>query len=422
MKKLIGLFLLVFLFVGVTHATELVRQKNRATYLLFPLVDSEGNYEPGEVGENPDSETVGWNDGKAPVAFADITNEIVELGSTGFYYVLLTQSEMNFNYIAYKVTTDGSIGQSMLIRTTTGDPLSITDTNYEGVKVEMAQEVSTKLQADMATDPTPWKVNMMEVEGLDASTELVAAGTNANATINAYWNVFILVSGTVGAVGNDTTHLHLTGLAYGDDELNDYIIVTYDNSAAEYHSSWITDWDLASELATVATLPFTPEDSVDTYWVFALRKHPDVTTIKTAVEALDNKTEIAQEVSTKIQADMAADPTSWAVNVKEVDGRDAYTELVSASTNGIYSVGTNFYSGAVWRYVQMYGQTPRYILGAVAAKIAGAKKRTINSVDDWDIYYYGLDDPTAAGTAALTFEQVDSNGQTLGTITITAPY
>jgi hypothetical protein len=88
----------------------------------------------------------------------------------------------------------------------------------------------------------------------------------------AYWNVFILTSGTIGAVGNDTTHLHLTGQTYGEDELNDYILVIYDNSNTEYHSVWITDWVDVGDLATVETLPFTPENSVDTYWVFSLKR------------------------------------------------------------------------------------------------------------------------------------------------------
>jgi hypothetical protein len=118
--------------------------------------------------------------------------------------------------------------------------------------------------------------------GADVATDVIAVKAET-AVLNAFWNVFILVAGTIGAVGNDTTHLHLTGLTYGDDELNDYIIVTYDASESEYHSSWITDWDNASALATVATLPFTPQDSTDQYWVFSNRKHPDVTDIKTTI-------------------------------------------------------------------------------------------------------------------------------------------
>lgn len=86
---------------------------------------------------------------------------------------------------------------------------------------------------------------------------------------------WVIASGTIGATGNTTTTLHLTGLTFGDDELNDLLIRIYDNSAGEYHSRWILDWADTGDLATVALLPFTPEDSVDTYVVLSARQ--DVT-------------------------------------------------------------------------------------------------------------------------------------------------
>jgi len=127
-----------------------------------------------------------------------------------------------------------------------------------------------------AADVTAFKASTDSLEAIKVHADTIKAET---AVINAFWNVFILVAGTIGATGNDTTHLHLTGLTFGDDELNDYLIVIYDTSEAEYHSSWITDWDNASALATVSTLAFTPQDSTDPYWVLATRKHPDVSTI-----------------------------------------------------------------------------------------------------------------------------------------------
>ena len=77
-----------------------------------------------------------------------------------------------------------------------------------------------------------------------------------------------VASGTLGATGNSETKLHLDTLVYADDQLNNRLIRIYDDSASRYYFAWITDWDLASELATVATLGFTPEASVDTYLVF----------------------------------------------------------------------------------------------------------------------------------------------------------
>ncbi len=91
------------------------------------------------------------------------------------------------------------------------------------------------------------------------------------ATINTTLQGLILTNGTIGSTGNDTTHLHLDGLTYGDDEINSYLLVIRDVSESEYHARWITDWVLATELATIATLPFTPEDATDTYWLLPIR-------------------------------------------------------------------------------------------------------------------------------------------------------
>lgn len=85
----------------------------------------------------------------------------------------------------------------------------------------------------------------------------------------------IMAQGTIGSTGNDTTHVHLAGLTYGDDELNNHLLVIEDVSAGEQHARWITDWADTGDLATVATLPFTPENAIDLFWVLSMRQ--DVT-------------------------------------------------------------------------------------------------------------------------------------------------
>jgi hypothetical protein len=85
----------------------------------------------------------------------------------------------------------------------------------------------------------------------------------------------ILANGTIGATGNDTTHVHISDFTYGNDEINNFLLVIFDNSESEYHARWIEDWVNASKLATVATLPFTPEASVDGYFLLPIRQ--DVT-------------------------------------------------------------------------------------------------------------------------------------------------
>lgn len=104
--------------------------------------------------------------------------------------------------------------------------------------------------------------------------------TRAEATadkdeIIAYLAGLVIAKGTIGSTGNSTTTLHLTGLTYGDDEVNNYLLAIKDVSAGEWHARYIEDWADTGDLATVATLPFTPENAVDTYVILAFRQ--DVT-------------------------------------------------------------------------------------------------------------------------------------------------
>jgi hypothetical protein len=85
----------------------------------------------------------------------------------------------------------------------------------------------------------------------------------------------VIAQGTIGATNNSTTTLHLTGLTYSDDEINNWLIVIYDVSTNEYHSRWIEDYSSSTALATVSLLPFTPQNSTDTYWILPVRQ--DVT-------------------------------------------------------------------------------------------------------------------------------------------------
>jgi len=172
-----------------------------------------------------------------------------------------------------------------------------------------------------------------ELQADDYPTSIAAIKAET-AVINAFWNVFILVAGTIGAVGNDTTHLHMTGLGYGNDELNDYLVVVYDNSEAEYHSAWITDWVLATALATVETLAFTPEDSVDTYWILAIKKHPDITSILDDTDLIDDGTSGLAKIAADV-ADVLADTNELQTDdyPTSIAAIKAETALIVADTN-----------------------------------------------------------------------------------------
>lgn len=125
------LFVLLFLSLCFTaHAIEIVRQKNVATYVVFPLVDADGDAVTSSG--NPDSEIDAFADGSAPDGFADCTNEATEIGSTGIYYLSLAQSEMNNDYIYIQIKSDDAKTQHILIRTMVGDVANLATTDDGG--------------------------------------------------------------------------------------------------------------------------------------------------------------------------------------------------------------------------------------------------------------------------------------------------
>lgn len=133
MKKLIICLLIIGLFVGIASAIEIVRQKNVATYIFFPMVDADGDIVTSAAGL--DSEIDAYADGAAPDGFTDCTNEATEIGSDGVYYLSLSQAEMNVDYlyVQIKTSTEGAKTQHLLIRTIEGDPLALAtvSANYE---------------------------------------------------------------------------------------------------------------------------------------------------------------------------------------------------------------------------------------------------------------------------------------------------
>lgn len=177
-----------------------------------------------------------------------------------------------------------------------------------------------------------------------------------------------LAQGTIGATGNSTTALHLTGLTYGDDEINNQLLMIYDVSATEWHARWVDDWADTGDLATVVTLPFTPENSVDTYALLAIRREANVTHwLGTA----------------------AATPT--VAGVPEVDvthfgGSAATTSSGRPEVNTTHAAGTAWASGAI-----------------TAAAIANAAidAATFAADVDAEILSYLVDDATRIDASAL---------------------
>lgn len=138
----------------------------------------------------------------------------------------------------------------------------------------------------------------------------------------------VLASGTLGATGNTTTALHLTGLAYGDDEINGNMIVIHDVSTGLVYSTYITDWANTGDLATVPTLPFTPQASTDTYIVLAAKKDPDVATI------LADTNELQTDWANGGRLDLILDARASQTSVDTIDDfLDTEVAAILADTN-----------------------------------------------------------------------------------------
>lgn len=149
MRKLFQYITIGILLLGISipaQALEVVRQKNVATYLTFPIMKNDGTLISSAA--DLDSEIDAWSDGAAPDGFADCTNEATEIGSTGQYYLLLAQGETNYQYIIIQVksSSTGAVPQTILIRTTVGAPANLATTDDGGtinVTTGKIDEIST---------------------------------------------------------------------------------------------------------------------------------------------------------------------------------------------------------------------------------------------------------------------------------------
>ena len=168
--------------------------------------------------------------------------------------------------------------------------------------------------------------NTVKVGPTGSGTAQTAANLGSLVTLISK---LVVSSGTIGATGNSTTALHLTGLPFDDDEINDLLILITDVSATEQHARWINDWANTGDLATVDTLPFTPENSVDTYVVFGIRRN-----VLTAAE----RNKIADHVKRRTQANTEASSDGDTLDLQSLYGavQQAQEYAVSGATQTVY--------------------------------------------------------------------------------------
>lgn len=206
MKKYLILIVMFLFLFNVGMGIEIVRQKNVATVIFFPIVDESGDHVIGADGDTPDSETDTWADGSNPDGFADLTNEIVEIASDGWYYLALTQGELNFDYIAIQVktATATTLTQNILIRTITGDPLDIGSAdmvNYDGATPLVASDNIGINWADVANQGSGVALSGTSIDNVATAT---AVSNQVTADVTA-------ISGSAAAANNLETFFDDTG-------------------------------------------------------------------------------------------------------------------------------------------------------------------------------------------------------------------
>lgn len=168
---------------------------------------------------------------------------------------------------------EDSYGQMVTVMRTNVNSILL-DTGTDGVVLANNAITSAKIAANAITASSV---------ATDVISEIWDSGnidgyTHSGALSQVYYGAknlsagLVIISGPIGDIGNDTTHLHLDSITFGEDELNNHLIVVFDDSTGEYHSRWITDWVDSTNLATLdSALPFTPEDFTDTYIVMSIK-------------------------------------------------------------------------------------------------------------------------------------------------------
>ena len=148
---------------------ELVRIKNVATIIFVPLVDADGDAITSAGSLNSQIDT--WSDGAAPNGFVACGNEATEIGSTGVYYLSLSQAEMNNDYIYIMIESTGAKTQHILIRT-----MSYADFKATGFSTHAAADIWTAGSRELST-PNDYKA---DVSPLATSSALATAQADLN--------------------------------------------------------------------------------------------------------------------------------------------------------------------------------------------------------------------------------------------------
>jgi len=227
MKRfLIALIALAFVATPAFAITE-QRTKNVATYVTFPIYKNDGTLISGATGL--DTECDFYANGTAPDGFADATNEATEIGSTGFYYLSLSQSEMNNDIIVCQVksSSTGAVVTPIHI-TTLAAPANIVSANASSIEAgdfaaDGTAQAGTASTIQLASAETYGDnqirdncVSILSGTGKGQQRLITAyTGSTDTATVTPDWDV-VPSSDSTYAIGGCARVPGVTGTVVGD--------------------------------------------------------------------------------------------------------------------------------------------------------------------------------------------------------------
>jgi hypothetical protein len=117
-------------------------------------------------------------------------------------------------------------------------------------------------------------VHLTDIKGSGWDGEdLVYLTTLTGDVFNSVYPLQMVPLQLLGTSSTDGTYIHLDGLGYGDDQINNHLVMIRDTSDGhKRHYRWITDWVASTKVATLhEALPFTPA-AADFAIVLSLRR------------------------------------------------------------------------------------------------------------------------------------------------------
>lgn len=226
-----------------------------------------------------------------------------------------------------------------LLRSATGEESirRITTSSFDDpvVTIDVESNFDFTIDADDEIVILAPSTPVVDSTNIQNASDQIVTINNTLPTIVLALEGLVLHSGSVGATGNDTTHVNLTGLTHVDDGLNDYLLVIFENTTGERHSRWIEDWVAATDLATVETLSFTP-DVNDIFWLLSIKRSPSGTQLTTLLANSSNAAANSADALTNT-SQIITDLTNLSITLDSATIQELAEGILKQGISGIES-------------------------------------------------------------------------------------